>query len=448
MKQKFQISGRMTDMTTGSPLSLILRFALPLVAASMLQQVFSLTDTMVLGVFAGNQAIAVLGVCLWPVWLQVSVLTNLGQAACLLAAVRFGAKDEAALRRAVGCVYRTAVWVGLLFIPALILLTKPFLRLQNTPEAIFDEAAEYLWIIFLGTVFLLVYNILSSLLRAVGDSLTSFYAILISAVINLGLDVLLVAGFGMGTIGAAAATSVSQVFAAVIYLWKLRSYPVFHLRREELRFDPPLFKEYAGLCLPMMAQSFVIAGGGTYVQACINQYGVDFAAGVSAAGKLFSVLETGAIGLASACASFVSQNVGARQFGRIRSAVRQIMGLTLVVALVLGIGLWLAGPWLLRIYVTADALDCAVEQMHAYCIGLLLMYPMYSLRQTVQSLGNLQIPLLAALLQLAARMSTARFLPLWLGRSGIYYTGIAAWAVSVLLIGFIYPRQLRKCSRT
>lgn len=207
MKQKFQISGRMTDMTTGSPLSLILRFALPLVAASMLQQVFSLTDTMVLGVFAGNQAIAVLGVCLWPVWLQVSVLTNLGQAACLLAAVRFGAKDEAALRRAVGCVYRTAVWVGLLFIPALILLTKPFLRLQNTPEAIFDEAAEYLWIIFLGTVFLLVYNILSSLLRAVGDSLTSFYAILISAVINLGLDVLLVAGFGMGTIGAAAATS-------------------------------------------------------------------------------------------------------------------------------------------------------------------------------------------------------------------------------------------------
>ena len=113
-------------MTTGSPLSLILRFALPLVAASMLQQVFSLTDTMVLGVFAGNQAIAVLGVCLWPVWLQVSVLTNLGQAACLLAAVRFGAKDEAALRRAVGCVYRTAVWVGLLFIPALILLTKPF----------------------------------------------------------------------------------------------------------------------------------------------------------------------------------------------------------------------------------------------------------------------------------------------------------------------------------
>ena len=131
------------------------------------------------------------------------------------------------------------------------------------------------------------------------------------AKINLGLDVLLVAGFGMGTIGAAAATSVSQVFAAVICLWKLRSYPVFHLRREELRFDPPLFKEYAGLCLPMMAQSFVIAGGGTYVQACINQYGVDFAAGVSAAGKLFSVLETGAIGLASACASFVSPPVRA-----------------------------------------------------------------------------------------------------------------------------------------
>ena len=287
--------GHITDMTRGDSLKVIIRFALPLVAAAVIQQLFSLTDAMVLGIFSGNRGLAVLGVCSWPVWFQVSVLTNFGQASCLLTAVRFGAKNETNLKKAIGNVYFASFLLGLVMVPGLLGSAGTLLRIQNTPPEVFDDALSYLRILYIGTVFLLVYNTLSSLLRALGDSYTSFLAITVSALVNVVMDVILVAGFGMGVRGAAIATTASQVLAALICLVKISRYPVFHIRRKYLRPDGLLLKEYIGICIPMMAQSIVIAVGGTFVQSHINQYGTVFAAGISAAGKIFSVVETGAI---------------------------------------------------------------------------------------------------------------------------------------------------------
>ena len=437
--------GHITDMTRGDSLKVIIRFALPLVAAAVIQQLFSLTDAMVLGIFSGNRGLAVLGVCSWPVWFQVSVLTNFGQASCLLTAVRFGAKNETNLKKAIGNVYFASFLLGLVMVPGLLGSAGTLLRIQNTPPEVFDDALSYLRILYIGTVFLLVYNTLSSLLRALGDSYTSFLAITVSALVNVVMDVILVAGFGMGVRGAAIATTASQVLAALICLVKISRFPVFHIRRKYLRPDGLLLKEYIGICIPMMAQSIVIAVGGTFVQSHINQYGTVFAAGISAAGKIFSVVETGAIALASASASFVSQNVGARQFERIRTVVKQVCGLSEVPAVVIAIVLLLFGRYILSFYVTDEAVVYAMGNLKVYSAGLLLMYPMYALRQTVQALGNVRIPLLAAVLQLVMRILAASFLPMFIGSSGIYFTSFAAWAVSLILIGFVYPVQFRKC---
>lgn len=445
MMTKQNRQNHMTDMTEGNALKTIVRFALPLVAAAVIQQLFSLTDAMVLGIYGGDRGLAVLGICSWPVWFQVSVLTNFGQAACLLTAVRFGAKDEEGLKLAVGNVYFVSVLLGLIMVPGLQAVVRAVLEIQNTPAETFVDAEAYLRILYVGTVFLLIYNTLSSLLRALGDSYTSFIAITVSAVVNVVMDIILVAGFGMGVRGAAIATTASQVLAAVICLVKAGQYPVLWIRRKYLKPDAGLLKEYAGLCIPMMAQSIVIAVGGTYVQSHINQYGTAFAAGVSAAGKIFSVVETGAIALASASASFISQNVGAKQFDRIRSAVRQVCGLSEAIAVVIAGALLVFGKSILSLYVTDTAVVYAMGNLTVYSAGLLIMYPMYALRQTVQALGNLRIPLLAALLQLVMRIITAKYLPILIGSSGIYFTSLAAWAVSLLLIGFIYPRQLKKC---
>ena len=437
----------MRDMTKGDSLKMIIEFAIPLVAASVIQQLFSLTDAMVLGIYGGNRGLAVLGVCSWPVWFQVSVLTNLGQAACLLAAVRFGAKDEENLKKAVGNVYFVSILMGVILIPGLQASVRGLLQIQNTPAEVFGEAVLYLRIIYIGTIFLLIYNTLSSLLRAMGDSYTSFQAITVSAVVNVVMDIILVAGFDMGVKGAAIATTASQVLAAVICLAKVIRYPVFSMERKYLKPDRLLLREYVGICVPMMAQSIVIAVGGTFVQFHINRYGTEFAAGVSASGKVFSVVETGAIALASASASFVSQNVGAGRFDRIRGAVRQVCALSCVTSVVIAAVLFLTGKYILSIYVRDAALTYAMGNLRVYCVGLLIMYPMYSLRQIVQALGNLKIPLLAALLQLVMRVLTANYLPRLMGSSGIYYTSFAAWMVSLILIGAVYPFQFRKCKR-
>lgn len=433
------------DMTEGNSLEMIIRFSLPLMLASMIQQLFSLTDAVILGVFGGERGLAVLGTCSWPCWFQVSTLTNLGQAACLLTAVRFGAKDNNAFKKAVGNVYIASVIIGIVMMPGLQTAVVPLLKIQDTPLEMFADATVYLRIIYVGTIFLLIYNTLSSLLRAVGDSVTSFLAIIIGAVINIVLDIILVTGFDMGAKGAAIATTASQAVSALICLIKIKQYPEFRLDQRHLKPEWEILKEYVGICIPMMAQSAVIATGGIYVQQQINHYGISFAAGVSAAGKIFGVVETTAIALAQACASFVSQNVGGKKFDRIQKAVKQVCIVSIGIAVLVSAGLLLFGKSILSFYVKGTAQEYAMGSLQIYCIGLLIMYPMYSLRQTVQAMGNLKIPLIAAILQLAVRVLTAKYLPLLMGSSGIFFTNLIAWLVSIILIGLVYPKQFRLC---
>lgn len=433
------------DMTEGNTVKIILRFAFPLMVASIIQQLFSLTDAMVLGIYGGNESLAVLGACSWMNWFQISMLTNLGQASCLLAAVRIGAKNIEELKKAVGNIYLVSIILGIFLAPAMQLFVVDFLKLQNTPEEIFQNAVWYLRIVLLGTVFLLIYNVLSSLLRAAGDSNTSFQAITVAAVVNLIVDIILVAGFGMGVKGAAAATALSQMISAVICWMKIRKYPEFRLDKKLLRPDREILKEYTDLCIPMMAQSFVISIGGSYVQSQTNQFGVLFAAGVSAGGKIFTLMETGGLALASACASFIGQNVGARQFDRIRAAVKQIIWISLGMAASTGIILRLFGPSILQIFTQEEAVYYGIRYLEVYSISVMLMYPMYSMRQAVQALGNVRIPLVAAVLQLCMRVLTAGYLTKLIGYEGIYYTSAAAWFVTLILVMGVYPRQFQKC---
>ena len=438
----------MTDMTSGNPVSTVIRFAIPLMAASIIQQMYALTDAMVLGICGGNQSLAILGACSWPNWLQVSTFSNMGQAACLLAAVRFGSKNEKELKKAVGNIYVVSAVLALILVPGFQMAIEPFLRLQNTPTLIFEDAVSYLRIVFLGTFFFIIYSTLSSLLRAVGDSMTSFIAIFVSVLLNIVIDIILVAGLGMGVKGAAVATALSQMLSALVCIWRIRRYPVLCFDKEFFHPDGMLLKEYAGTCLPMMAQSIVIAVGGTFVHYHVNYYGIEFAAGVSAANKIFVLVETGAIALASAGASFVSQNVGAGKFKRIWRAVGQITLISLAMAAVTGVFLQLAGNFMLSFFAEGDAVSYGMDYLKVYSFGILIMYPMYLLRQALQALGNVKIPLVAAVLQLVMRFVTAGGLTKLIGCSGIYFANVAAWAASMLLIGIIYPHQFNKCKRT
>ena len=201
------------------------------------------------------------------------------------------------------------------------------------------------------------------------------------------------------------------------------------------------------LSVPMLMQSFVIAFGGFFVQSHINRYGAAFVAGMSATTKVFSLLETAAIALAQAAATFVSQNYGAQAFDRIRRGVRIAARISLGIAALLAAGMALGGRGILSLYVAEEAIDTSWGYLMVMSAGLFIMYPMYVLRQSLQALGNAVVPLIAALVQLLARVLVTVTLPQVMGSRGMYFPTVVAWITSLVLIGAVFPFWLRRCER-
>lgn len=438
---------RTANMTEGNPAQQILRFGLPLIIANTLQQTYSMVDAIMLGRFGGVAGLAVLGTSAWPIWLIVSILTNFSQAGSLVMARYYGAGLEEGLKTVAGNVYAVALGLCAALMVGSELLARPVLLMQNTPPEVLTQAVLYLRISFGGIFLLFTYNIHSAFLRAVGDSRTPLYAIAAATGVNIALDLLFVGGFRWGAPGAALATVIAQGVSAWVCLRRVRAQALFRLERRHFRLSRPVLREYFALSVPMLAQSFVIALGGTFVQTRVNGYGTAFAAGMSATGKVFSLLETAAIALAQSAATFVGQNYGAGTLGRARRGVRVSILYALGIAALLALAMFLLGKGLLSLFVAPEAAETSMEMLIVYSYGLFVMYPMYVLRQTLQALGNAWIPLLAAAFQLAARVLVALFLPLWLGRRGLYFPTIAAWLTSLVLIGLVYPRQMKKCER-
>ncbi len=439
--------GGTTDMTRGAPAGLLLRVGLPLIAANTLQQVYAMVDTVILGRFEGVGGLAVLGVCSWPVWLQVSILTNFSQASSILAARYYGQKDAEALRAAVGSMYSMALVLCAAMMVALQAAARPLLVWQGAPPEMLEQGVAYLRILYAGTAVLFAYNLLAALLRAVGDGRTPLLAIAAAALVNVGLDVWFVAGLGLGAVGAAWATVIAQAASALVCLLRVRQIRELHIRRRHLRIRRSLLGDYMQLSVPMLMQSFVIAFGGFFVQSHINRYGAAFVAGMSATTKVFSLLETAAIALAQAAATFVSQNYGAQAFDRIRRGVRIAARISLGIAALLAAGMALGGRGILSLYVAEEAIDTSWGYLMVMSAGLFIMYPMYVLRQSLQALGNAVVPLIAALVQLLARVLVTVTLPQVMGSRGMYFPTVVAWITSLVLIGAVFPFWLRRCER-
>lgn len=434
---------RLTDMTQGPPRAILLRFGLPLIASGVLQQVYSLADGVILGRFGGVESLAILGTSGWVLWFQTSVIMNFAQAASLLLARWFGAKETEKLKSTAGNAQLLAAVLCLIMTVGLELLARPLLVWQATPPEVLEGAVIYLRISFGGTIFLFLFNFYGAMLRAVGNSRGPMVAICVASVLNIGLDIWFVAGLGWGPAGAAIATVIAQALSGLYCWWQVRRLSVFRLQKHHWRPNLGILKEILRLSLPMVLQSLFIMLGGIYVQMCINRYGTLFAAGISGADRIFGMLETTAIALSQAAASFVSQNYGAGQFGRIRKGMGSAVRLSLLFAAVFNAALLLCGKPLLALFVGEAAMPYAWGYSVAAGIALLVMFPMYVVRQGIQALGNAVVPLVAAVLQLAARFLTATFLPLAMGPSGLYWPNAVACFATLVIISAVFPRQLR-----
>ena len=441
------------SMTEGSPLKILAGFTLPLLLGLAFQQFYSMVDTIVVGKFLGVEALAGVGSTGSINFLVLGFCAGICGGFAIPVAQKFGQGDLPGLR----CIVGNIVWLSLGFsvgITALVcLLCRQILVWMQTPQDTFAYAHTYIFIIFLGIPSMILYNVLSGIIRSLGNSKTPLYVLVFSSLLNIALDLVLILWVRLGVAGAALATVISQVAAGLACLWYLRrSYPMLHLSREELRPRKRESLHLLAMGIPMGLQYTITAVGCVILQTAVNGLGAVAMAAVSAGNRVQMLLSTpfDAIGLAAA--TYTGQNVGAGKLNRVHqgTAVSFVMG-TLYCLAALG-AVWLWGGKALMLFLdpaetqTAQILVFGQQflRVNALCYVWLLMVNLF--RFAIQGMGFSNLAILAGVLELVGRAGIALLLAPVLGFDGICLANPAAWILADLFLipmYFIGVKKLR-----
>lgn len=438
------------DMTVGKPAGLIFFFALPLMMGNICQQLYIVVDSAIVGQVAGVEALAAMGAAEWINWLVMGVVGGFAQGFSIMVAQRFGAGDIPGLRKAVGVSVTLTGIVSLLTIAIGIPVTRPLLKLLNTPENIIGGAVSYLYIIIGCALITGAYNILACILRALGNSKTPLIAMLVAAGVNIALDFVFVMGLKMGVAGAALGTVIAQAVAMVICYLAVRKIPELKFTRSDFALTRGITGTIFRLGLPVAFQNTIISAGGLVIQYVINGYGFLYVAGFTATNKLYGLIEVAGASYGFAIATYVGQNLGAGRFDRIRKGMRS--GFAMAMATCAGVMLcaFLFGRFLLSMFIsgdpaeTAQVLDIAFRYLMFMTVSLPILYLLHPYRCALQGMGNTFIPMLSGGMELICRISTILILPMLIGELGIYFSEPAAWLGAELILMISYYRVIAK----
>lgn len=430
-------------MTTGRPVRLILGFALPVLAGNLLQQLYSLIDSLIIGRLLGVTALAAVSASGWLDWAVLSIPMGLAQGYSIQAAHCYGARDGEGLRRTVAQSYLISIGATVLLELASQLLLRPVLGWMRSPEETVLLTQSYLRIIYAGLPVVMCLNAFSGFLHALGDSRTPLLALACASAVNIGLDWLFVGPLGMGTDGGAWATVTAQLVSAGICLSAVLRLPELRPEARDYRPDPAMLKGLVKLGVPIAFQNLIISLGGLVLQGVVNGFGFIFMAGYNAASRLQGLVEISGASLGSATGTFTGQNYGAGRLDRVRLGLRKSALLGFALALAIGLVIVGLGKPVLSLFIRADAgvadrvLATGYDFLRVMAAGLPMLYLLFVYRSTLQGLGNTVIPMVSGFVELAMRVGAALLLPLVLGVWGVYLAEIAAWigAGLFLMIG-------------
>ena len=441
---------RAKDMTVGKPLSLMIGFALPMIAGNICQQLYTMVDAAFVGRGAGTQALAAVGAADWFNWVVMGVIWGYTQGFSVLISQYFGAGEQKNMKRAVGLSISLTTAISLILILLSQLLICPVLRLLQTPDDIFSQSELYLRILFAALPILGAYNVQAGILRAVGNAKAPLVAMLIASGINIALDALFVMVFHWGVAGAAVATVIAQGASAVYCLIIIRKIPDIRFEKEDLFWHRAIGRRLLALGTPLAAQNTVIGVGGMVIQRVVNPYQSAFIAGYTATNKLYGLLEMAAASLGGALGAYTGQNFGAQKMDRVKSGVRVGAYLALGVSLVVSAALLLSGRSLLSLFVDPNepqvsyVLDVGQQYLNTMLYALPSLYLLWVYRSALQGMGDTLIPMVSGLVEFAMRVGVALTLPVLMGPSGIFIGEIAAWIGAAILLTITYYWKIAK----
>jgi len=437
------------DMTKGSPLKLILLFTLPLVIGNILQQMYQMADTYIVSQTLGVNAFAAVGSTHSINVLVLGLAIGLTSGLSVITAQRFGKKDEKAIRENLAASVIIAGAVSVVLTVLAVTFRRNILEFMNTPHELIGFANDYLTMMFIGLSGIVLFNLVSNLLRAIGNTKAPLVFLAIASVLNVVLDLVFILVFEMGVAGAGLATVIAQFISGLIGLVYIkRSVPLFRIHKEDWAAGFKQIKEHSAIAFPMGFQTSLIAIGMIVVSMTLNTLGPEAVAATTAAQKIDSLATKPLMAIGVTMATYTAQNYGADKLDRVWEGVQKVLKVTTIYSVVVGAILIFFGQYFALLFVGPENTEI-LEMTRLYFITNSTFYIFLSSlivhRYTLQGLGKSTAPTLAGLFELFGRVGAVLLLSKSLGFVGVGLSNPIAWVGALFpLLGSYYAlkRQL------
>ena len=444
-----------SDMTSGSPMKIILWFTLPIFIGNVFQQFYNMADAVIVGKFVGNNALAAVGSTGTIMFLINGFVIGMTAGFTVLTAQKFGAGDERGIRKSVTGAAWLSLIVGLILTAAFMVFMKPLLTLMNTPADIFDDAYAYIMIISGGILAQMLYNLLASILRALGNSRVALNFLILSAVLNIVLDLVFVIVFQMGAAGAAVATIISQGVSGLLCLVYIgKKVQLLRMTKEDWKPQTALLSAQLKVGIPMALQYSITAIGTMMVQSSLNILGSTLVAAYTAAGKIEQVVTQAYIAMGTTMATYGAQNMGAGDVPRIRQGFKACTIIGIVYSFIAAAFVMTAGKYMTYLFVSEDV-GTIMNSVDIYlkCVGIffipLAVVNIY--RNGIQGLGYGLLPMTAGIAELIGRGVVAVIAAGQRSYLGVCLASPAAWILAggllIVMYYYIMNHDIKKIFR-
>jgi putative MATE family efflux protein len=439
------------NLTVGSPALLILSFAIPLFIGNMFQQFYNMADAFIVGRTIGVTALAAVGSTGSLNFLILGFMMGFSSGAAIVTSHRFGAGDEAGIRRSFAVTIITGIGVSAALMAVSIATVRPLLTLLRTPAEILDDACRYITIIYWGIPASLLFNLLSNTMRAVGDSRTPLIFLVIACVINIILDLVFILVFHTGVEGAAWATVIAQLVSGLLCIPVIaRNLPALRLSRADLRISGKEIRGHLRLALPVGFQMSIIAIGTVAVSYALNRLGTQAVAAFTAAVKIDQTAGMVLNSFGAAMTTYTAQNYGARKISRIRGGIVQCLCMASGYSVVIGLVFLLFGRFFSAIFLGRESGE-ALSMAHTYLIingsCYLLLSVLFIFRQALQGLGDSLTPTVAGIMELVMRTFAAITLGNIAGYRGICFASPLAWVGALIPLTIAVMLTMKRLGR-
>ncbi|GAA0711217.1 MATE family efflux transporter [Paraclostridium ghonii] len=440
------------DMTTGNPVKLILYFSVPLLIGNIFQQFYSMVDTIIVGRFLGVKALAAVGSTGSMNFLIIGFVLGLTSGFSVLVSQKFGANDIDGVKKSVGSAIVLSVIMSIIITLISVIASKPLLHAINTPSDIMDDAQSYIVVIYGGIFATFFYNMISSILRALGDSKTPLYFLIVSSILNIILDLFFIVNLCMGVAGAAYATVISQGVSGFLCLfYTAKKFPILKLKRSHFKYDSVYFKNHLSIGIPMALQFSITAIGAIILQGAVNSFGSTVVAAHTAASKVEQLVMQPSITFGIAMATYCAQNLGAGNIKRIKEGVKKCTIINISIGVVGGFVLFIFGEQFVKLFVS-DSDPSVITYSMKYLTTVSFFFIPLSLifiyRNALQGMGYTLVPMLAGVCELLARTIVAFTLPIFLGYIGVCLAGPIAWIAACIPLIFDYIKKIKNLSES